>query len=268
MQAGKAGNNRALQKIPLKCRPGSSAGEVSSCGNVSARTINSLLRSSAPNDVVCVQEVWQPTWDAWQRRATQGTAFRSVVAARKHLQSGVLYNSARWRSVLETCLSHRGRMFQLVRLAPVGVGAAEPVVDVLNVNLWHGADATRDLRRMVALLYDGRNTPADVDSSVPRGTYHGPPAARVVLAGDLNTEAPERLDVIEGSATGRVLTRHGHTTRTCCSTDDHPEHWGLAYDHLYSTGKPVGRANGVVGLGQPPNQRGSDHLIVKTAFRW
>lgn len=267
LQAGRPGNNQALKKLPLRCRQGGAPGALTSCGEVSARLVNDRLRRTGkPVDAVCVQEVGQATWAAWQRRATAGTGFRSVDAARKHLQSSVLYDAARWRPVLATCLRHRGRIFQLVRLAPVAAthGGGDEV-DVLNCNLWHGA-GEQDLARMVALLYDGRSTPTDVDSTVARGAYHGPPAARVVLAGDLNMVAPPRMARVLGPG-GAALTRIAGMIGTCCITDAQ-NGWPVAYDHAFSTGTPVDHA--VLGITErgPGGEPGSDHLAVEAAFRW
>ena len=232
MQAGRPGNNPGLQALPRACRtPGRL---LSACGAASAHTVRTQI-ADARVRLLCVQEVWLPSFRDWCAAAlpkpwkVQRSAHCGVAT------SAVAWDPRQWTLVLTRtlCVSRGGedRVLLLVRLRRTDNGRAE---DVVNVNGFHSMQVA-ELQDLLRILYTGR----DVQRRCPPGRRcllkpatgaSLRPAAFTVLAGDLNLEVHRALRVC-----GATLLRRGPEEPTCCLADADPESLSYLFDHVYAS---------------------------------
>ena len=135
MQAGRPGYNPALQALPHACsKPGFL---LSTCGAASAHTVRSQI-SEAGVRLLCVQEVWLPSFRDWCAAALPKTWKVQRSAQCGVATSAVAWDPRHWTHVLTRtlCVSrgNEDRVVQLVRLRRSDNGRAE---DVINVNGFH-----------------------------------------------------------------------------------------------------------------------------------
>lgn len=152
-QAGRAGKNPALQCLPTRCGAPAEPGGLTLCGAASARMVGGLAAARAVH-VVCLQEVYADSWDAWRAAMEAaggghlasvddrcGATTRGPATAAAEPMQAVLFDTEVWRpepaARRTLCLRGcgQGRLVQLVRLRRWDGGRED---DVVNMNGYHG----------------------------------------------------------------------------------------------------------------------------------